>query len=70
MLMDGRRCCSWRRAHELLDGFAHGLVLVNPSENTVGHLALGGRYSGAGLSGPRSVTLGPAAGAVRVRAGG
>ena len=48
--------------------FASGVVLANPttSEQTV---ALGGSYSGSGLSGVSSVTLGPTSGLVLLKDG-
>ncbi len=44
--------------------FVHGVVLVNPSMNTVGGIALGGTYSGSQLTNVSTVTMGPTAGLI------
>jgi hypothetical protein len=39
--------------------FQNGIVLVNPTANTVSGLALGGTYSGSGLTGATTASLAP-----------
>ncbi len=44
--------------------FVHGIVLVNPSTNTIGGIALGGTYSGSELANVSTVTMGPTTGLI------
>lgn len=49
--------------------FANGIVLVNPTLHRVRRFALGGRYSGSGLTRVRMVTLAPLSGLILTDAG-
>jgi hypothetical protein len=50
--------------------FDKGIVLVNPSANTIPSFSLGGgSYSGSGLSGVQSVGLGPTSGLILLKTG-
>jgi hypothetical protein len=50
--------------------FANGVVLANPTPQAVGTFSLGGgTYSGSGLSGVSSVSMGPTSGLILLRVG-
>jgi hypothetical protein len=50
--------------------FAHGIVLVNPTLNSIPTFSLGGgSYTGSGLTNAQSVQLGPASGLILLKTG-
>ena len=50
--------------------FANGIVLVNPTANSIGTFSLGGGvYSGSGLTNVKSVSMGPTSGLLLIRVG-
>jgi hypothetical protein len=50
--------------------FANGIVLVNPTANTIPSFSLGGgSYTGSGLTGVQSAGLGPTSGLILLKTG-
>jgi hypothetical protein len=48
--------------------FANGIVLVNPTANTIPSFSLGGNYTGSGLTNVNSVSMAPTSGLILLRA--